>query len=78
MEIQGSLGESKIFITRRWKMLRRLQDDQRAVSFLKQRISVALQVDNATCVLGTVSDRCVRRNLLHVVYFFTCISLQRF
>ena len=36
-------------------------DDQRAGSFLKQRISMALQIGNAACVLGTVSDRGTRR-----------------
>ena len=54
LEVQGSLGESsKIFITRPCKM----HDDQRVGSFLKQRISMALQIGNAACVLGTVSDR---------------------
>ena len=58
LEVQGSLGESsEIFITRLCKMLCRSHDDQRAGSFLKQRISLALQIGNAACVLGTVSDR---------------------
>ena len=58
LEVQGSLGESsEIFITRLCKMLCRSQDDQRAGSFLKQRISMALQIGNAACVLGSVSDR---------------------
>ena len=58
LEVQGSLGErSEIFITRLCKMLCRSHDDQRAGSFLKQRISMALQIGNAACVLGTVSDR---------------------
>ena len=53
LEVQGSLGESsEIFIT-----LCRSHDDQRAGSFLKQRISMALQIGNAACVLETVSDR---------------------
>ena len=57
-EVQGFLGESsEIFITPLCKMLCRSHDDQRAGSFLKQRISMALQIGNATCVLGTVSDR---------------------
>ena len=34
----------------------RSHDDQRVGSFLKQRILMALQIDNAACVLGTVSD----------------------
>ena len=58
LEVQGSLGESsEIFITRLCKMLCRSHDDQRAGSFLKQRISITLQIRNASCVLGTVSDR---------------------
>ena len=55
LEVQGSLGESsEIYITGLCKMLCRLHDDQRAGSFLKQRISMALHIGN---VLGTVSDK---------------------
>ena len=48
---------SESFITRLCTMLCRSHDDQRVGSFLKQRISMALQIGNAACVLGTVSDR---------------------
>ena len=45
LELQGFLGESsEVFITRLCKMLCRLHDDQGAGSFLKQRISLALQM----------------------------------
>ena len=48
MEVQYSLVESsEIFITRLCKMLFRSHDDQRAGCFLKQRISMALQIGNA-------------------------------
>ena len=58
LEVQGSSGaRSEIFITRLCEMLCRSHDDQRAGCFLKQRISMALQIGNAACVLGTVSDR---------------------
>ena len=58
LEVQGSLGEgSEIFITRLCKMLCRSHDDQRVGSFLNQRILMALQISNAACVLGSVSDR---------------------
>ena len=58
LEVQGSLGESsEIFFTRPCKMLCRSYDDQRAGSFLKQRISMALQIGIAACILGTVCDR---------------------
>ena len=57
-EVQGSLGESSgISITRLCKMLCCSNDDQRVGSFLKQRIPMALQIGNAACALGTVSDR---------------------
>ena len=60
IEVQGSSGESsEIFITRLCKILCCSHDDedQRAGSFLKQRISMAVQIGNAARVLGTVSDR---------------------
>ena len=38
-------------------MICRSLDDQQAGSFLKQRISMAFQIGNATCVLEIVSDR---------------------
>ena len=58
LEVQGSLGKSsEIFITRLCKKLRCLHDDQRNDNFSKQRISIALQIGNAACVLITVSDR---------------------
>ena len=53
--VQGSTGQSsEIFITRLCKLLCHSQDDQRAGSFLKQRISMALQIGKAVCVLETV------------------------
>ena len=57
MEVQGLGKSSEIFITRLCKMLCRSHEDQRAGRFLKQRISMAFQIGNAACVLGTVSDR---------------------
>ena len=55
----GSTGfcrrEQRAFhhVTRLRELLCRSQDDQRADSFLKQRISMALRVGNAACVLAT-------------------------
>ena len=67
LEVQGSLGgRSEIFITRLCKMLCRSHDDQRAGSFLKQRISMTLQIGNAVCVLGTVSDRDAFEEIYHM------------
>ena len=64
----SSLGESsEISITRLCKMLGRSHDDQRAGSFLKQRIVMALQIDNAACVLGTMSDRDAFEEFYYIV-----------
>ena len=58
MEVQGSSSaSSENVITRLCKMFCRSHDVQRAGSLLEQRISMALQIGNAACVLGTVSDR---------------------
>ena len=58
LEVRGSPGESsETFIARLCKMLCRSHDDRRVGSFLKQRISIALQIGNAACVLGTVNVR---------------------
>ena len=58
MEVEGSLDEtSEIFITPLCKMPYRSHDNQRAGNLLKQRISVAFQIANAACDLGTVSER---------------------
>ena len=58
LEVQGSLGgSSEIFFTRPCKMLCRSHDDHRDGRFLRQWISMALQIGNAASVLGTVSDR---------------------
>ena len=54
MEVQGSLGDSiENFITRLCKRLCRSHDNHRA----EQRSSMALQIGNAGCVLGAVSNR---------------------
>ena len=44
----------------------RSHDDQRAGRFLKQRILMALQIGNAACVLGTVSNRDAFEELYHI------------
>ena len=67
LEVQGSLGDSsEIFITRLCKMLCRSHDDRRAGSFLKQRLSMDLQIVNVACVLGTVSDRVAFEEIYYI------------
>ena len=67
LEVHGSLAESsEIFITRLCKMLCRSHDCQRAASFLKQRISMALQISNAAFVLGTVSVRVALKEISYI------------
>ena len=58
MEVQGPLGECiKLFIRRLNKVLCPSHDHQREDSVLKQRISMAHQIDKEACVLGIVSNR---------------------
>ena len=58
LEVEGSLGESsEIFITRLCKLLCRSHDDQRAGSFLKQRISMALQIGQRHFVTSHLGDK---------------------
>ena len=67
LEVQGSLGESsEIFTTPLCKMPCRSHDNERASSFLKKRISMALQIGNAACVLGTVSDRDAFKEIYYI------------
>ena len=53
-EIQGAAGPStEVFC----KNLSICTEEPRAGSFLKQRISLAIQIANAACVLGTINDK---------------------
>ena len=73
LEVQGLLGESsENFITCLCKVLCHSHDDQRAGSFLKQRISMALPIGIADCVLGTVSDR----DAFEEIYYLKLIFFQ--
>ena len=54
-------------------MFCRLHDDQRAGSFLKQRISIALQIGNQACNLGFVRDA-FEEIFLHTTKFFELVN----
>ena len=57
-EIQGAAGRStEIFLSKLCKNLSICTEEPRAGSFLKQRISLAIQIVNAACVLGTINDK---------------------
>ena len=57
-EIQGVAGPSTvIFLSKLCKNLSICTEEPRAGSFLKQRISLAIQIANAACVLGTINDK---------------------
>ena len=71
LEVQGFSGESsEIFITRVCKLFCRSHDNQRAGSFLKQQISIALPIGNAACVLGNVSDRDAFEEISYISFIF--------
>ena len=73
LEARSSFCESiKIFGLRFGKMLCRSNDDQRAGSFLKQRISKALQISNATSATHVSLKEPITLNcLLELVFFFS-------
>ena len=57
-EIQGAAGSStQIFLSKFCKNLSICTEESRAGRFLKQRISLAIQIANAACVLGTTNDK---------------------
>ena len=57
-EIQGAAGHStESFLSKLCKNLSICTEEPRAGSFLKQRISLAIQIANAACVLGTINDK---------------------
>ena len=57
-ENQGAAGPStEIFLSKLCKNLSICTEKPRAGSFLKQRISLAIQIANAACVLETINDK---------------------
>ena len=57
-EIQFAAGPStEVFLSKLCKNLSICTEEPRAGSFLKQRISLAIQIANAACVLGTINDK---------------------
>ena len=57
-EIQGAAGPStEVFLSKLCKNLSICTEEPRAGSFLKQKISLAIQIANAACVLGTINDK---------------------
>ena len=76
-EIQDAAGPStELFLSKLCMNLSICTEEPRAGSFLKQRISLAIQIANAACVLGTINDKNnFRRNFLFVTlvyYVFSC------
>ena len=57
-EIQGAAGPStEIHLSKLFKNLSICTEEPRAGSFLKHRFSLAIQIANAACVLGTIDDK---------------------
>ena len=76
-EIQGAAGPSTdIFLSKLCKNLRICTEEPRAGSFLEQRISLAIQIANAACVLGTTNDKITFDEIFLFVtlvfYIFSC------
>ena len=57
-EVQGSAGPStETILSKLCKNLSICTEEPRAGSFLKQRTSLAIEIVNAACVLGTINDK---------------------
>ena len=77
-EIQGAVGPSTdVFLSKLSKNLSICTEEPRAASFLKQRISLAIQIANAACVLGALNDKNnFQRNFLFVTLVYNIISCR--
>ena len=74
-EIQGADGpRTEFFLSKLCKNLSICTEEPRAGSFLKQRISLAIQIANAACVLGTINDEIFY--LLHLYIIFSRVELR--
>ena len=56
-EIQDAAGPSTKILSNFCKKLSICTEEPTVGSFLKQRISLAIQIANAACVLGTINDQ---------------------
>ena len=77
-EIQGATGPStEIFLSKFCKNLSICTEESRAGRFLKQRISLAIQIANGACVLGTINDKKTFNEIfLFVTLVFYIISCR--
>ena len=76
-EIEGAAGpSSESFLKKLCKNLSICTEEPRACSFSKQRISLAIQIANAACVLGTLNDKITFDKIflyeILVYYIFSC------
>ena len=70
-EIQSAAGSStEFFLNKLCKNLSLCTEEPRAGSFLKQRISLTIQIANASCVLGTLNDKTI---LDEIFICYNCI-----
>ena len=67
-EIQGAAAPSSNLLSKFCKNLSICTEETRAGSFLKQRISLAIQIANAACVLGTINDKITFDEHLYIIF----------
>ena len=73
-EVQGAAGPStETFLKKLCKSLCTCTKEPRAGSFHKQNISLAIQVANAACVLGTINDQTTFDKIFQFVTQYTSI-----
>src|SRR5208282_1866578 len=76
VETFGALGEDAgDFVKALGKSISAVTGEKRSTEFLLQRLSVAIQRGNASCVLGTLDTN---SQDLEVVFYLQCLLLMHF
>ena len=74
-EIEGAAGpSSESFLKKLCRNLSICTEEPRACSFSKQRISLAIQIANAACVLGTLNDKITFDKIFYMKYLYIIFS----
>ena len=74
-KIQSAAGPStEIFLSRLCKNISICTQEPRAGSCLKQRISLEIQIANASYVIGTINDKIIFDEVFYLYYLYFIFS----
>ena len=78
-EIKGAASPStEIFLSKLSKNLSICTEEPSAGSFIKQRISLAIQIPNSACVLGTINDKITFDEIFYLYHLYIIFSRVEF